>query len=329
MALPLEEKGDLRKKFAKVRVLLADRDRRTATLVASVLNSFGFKRVDVAVSGEEALKLLETARFDLIVTEWNMSPTNGLELVKAIRQAKDDQRIRRDVPIIMLTAKAELDDVRSARDAGITEFIVKPFSARTISDRLIQVVDNPRSFIDAEGFKGPDRRRKMGPPKTGERRGIRKPKQLPPNQELAQTIGPQRATDILTEKVVSQAQVELMKSETNFLEWAKDDIALLEKAYKEHELYRTSIKAHTALLEAAYSIKAQAGIFGYDLGTEVARMLVNYLNANGTLDENQLMVVRKHIDAIVVIFSQKIKETGRAIGEELIGSLKKLTEKYS
>lgn len=332
---------DQRARLAAVKVLVADRDARTASLVHSVLFSFGFQTIELATSGNAALEALRTHKFDLIITEWNLAPVDGVELVKAIRSAKNDLRLRRDIPIIMLTAKADMDSVQVARDAGITEFMVKPFSARTLSNRLVQVIDNPRAFVEAAGYVGPCRRRREGPPPgVEERRGVRErpvraprpeaaPHEIiPPNLDIKKAIGEDiSAREIFTDKLIEYAQTELQAKENDFIGWASEDILHLEQAFAMLTRNPENAKAQEMLAQAAYSIKGQAGIFGYDLGTEVGGMLVDYLNGQPKLNADNLVVVRKHIDTMAVIFNQKIKETGREIGKELIVSLRKLTEK--
>lgn len=314
-----------RDRLGKVSVLLADRDTRTATLVHRILFSFGFRKIEVVTSGEAALESLRSRPFDLIITEWNMAPIDGVTLVKEIRQARDDKRIRRDIPIIMLTAQSEKNNVEEARDAGITEFIVKPFTAKTISQRIILVIDTPRAFIDIGDYVGPCRRRRETLPEGVEERRGRRDEAMPADHSLRKQLSP--LADILTDDVVAAAQLELLKSENEFVEWAKDDIAMLESAYAQLKAQPGNASAHKALLDAAYSIKSQAGIFGYDLGTGIGSMLVEYLRTHTELYDEKLTVVRKHIDAIVVIFNQKIKEAGRDIGQELINSLRILTKK--
>ena len=332
MALPPKirnidkQRREKRERLARVRVLLADRDNRTATLVHRILFSFGFRRIDLVTSGEEALAHLRENQYDLIITEWNMSPIDGVTLVKEIRTARADKRIRRDIPIIMLTALADRDHVEAARDAGITEYIIKPFTARTMSHRIIAVIDNPRSFVEAGDYVGPCRRRRELPSGQGiERRVLEPTYVMPLNDALRQRLG--SAVEILTEEAVQEAQIELMKAEAEFVEWARDDIGKLESAYALLRQRPGDKLGHQQLLDAAYSIKAQAGIFGYDLGTGVGSMLVHYLTTNTDLRDERLTVVGKHIDAIVVIFTQQIKDSGQAIGQELVNSLRALTRK--
>lgn len=330
--------SESRRRLAKVRVLVADRDRRTATLVHGVLNSFGFKEVRIITCGSETLETLKRDPFDLIITEWNLANTGGLELVRAIRDAKDEKLLKRDIPIIMLTARADVDAVQAARDAGITEFLVKPFTAATLSHRLIQVIDNPRAFIDAPVYAGPDRRRRGDDAPGSERRGtaegdvpLEQPQDftaLPPNRELQKIIGEDlKATDIFTEELVTAAQTDLQKQESVFLDWARDDVMALETAFAQLKRTPNDDMAHVKVIEASYAIKSQAGMFGYHLGTEIAGNLVEFLEQHPNLTEDNLTVLRKHIDTIAVIFHQKIKEPGFGIGAELRNSLQRLISK--
>jgi len=325
-----------RTRLSKVRVLVADRDVRTASLVHKVLFSFGFQTIQLITRGDHALETLRKTPFDLIITEWNLSVGGGIELVKAIRQAQHDHVLKRDIPIIMLTAKADAQAVQTARDSGITEFLVKPFTAATLSHRLIQVIDNPRMFIDAAGYAGPDRRRREKLPDVGERRGagddaempLENCDTLPPNRDLQKKIGEDmRADEIFTEQLVATAQNDLQQQEGAFLDWAKEDVAQLEKAYAELRRHPESDEAFEHLKQAAYAIKSQAGIFGYHLGTEIAGNLVDYLAKTPVLKPESMMVLRKHIDTIAVILNQKIKDPTSGIGRDLLVSLQRLISK--
>ena len=311
-----------RDRLAQLQVLLADRDTRAALLVHRLMFSLGFRRIDVATSGEEALALLSGNRYDLIITEWNMHPVDGMALVKAIRTARDAQS---DIPILMLTAETEVEKVKAARDVGVTEFMVKPFTARSITDRIISIIDKPRAFVVGGDYRGPCRRRRELPPELMVERRVRMPEYRSMNTELQKQLG--SVADILTDEVVAGAQAELQKAEVEFLDWARDDIRQLEENYLLLKANPSDLRAHRLMLDTAYSIKAQAGIFGYDLGTGISSMLTHYLTANPEIYGEKLTVVRKHIDAIVVIFSQQIKETGHVVGQELINSLRVLTKK--
>lgn len=339
--------------LAQVRVLIADSDTRTADLVRRVLFSFGFKLVFIADNGEDALYMIRSKRPDLIITESRLERKDGLSMVRSIRKMKEDDGIRRDIPIIMLTAQAELPDVQAARDAGITEFLVKPFTAKTLSNRIIQVIDHPRVFVETAKFVGPCRRRRRPDHEGGERRKAPDPKQMAtidasmfagipsvitrlertdeaeifaPNNALQQAIGG-KAEEFLNDTVIAAAQESLMQAEDEYIEWAREDIAKLELAYRELQERPGDPMAHHLLVTAAYSIKAQAGIFGYDFGTMIGKQLVEYLQQNPVMDPKRLLVVRKHIDTINVIFTQRLKNAGKQVAEELMAGLHTLIEK--
>lgn len=151
--------------LANVKVLIADDDKRIAFIVRQVLESLGFRDIAIVADGQKALQHLNTDRVDLLITDWKMSPMDGLSLIKYVRTSEDSPN--RFLPIIMMTGNAEREHVMLARDAGVTEFVVKPFSARTLCDKIILLIENPRSFIVSKKFVGPDRRRRSLVPPDG------------------------------------------------------------------------------------------------------------------------------------------------------------------
>ncbi len=331
-----KEARNKRDRLSRVRVLLADRDNRTATLVHRILFSFGFRQIDLVTSGEDALEYLRRNPYDLIITEWQMAPISGLELVKAIRQARDDNRIRRDIPILMLTAFADKDRVEAARDAGINEFILKPFSAKTVSNRIMQVIDNPRAFVEAPGYVGPCRRRREAipegisdrriPPEL--RRVIDKENRVtvtPPDHSLRDQLGTMQ--ELLTPEVVAAADAAMQMRTPEVIAWARDDIGALQSSYAQLQSSPADTAALQALQAAARSIVAQAEQMGYALGARIGAMLVAYLQAHAAIAPQQLTVIGKHIDAVAVIFTQQIRDHAPAVGEELVVSLQKLIVK--
>jgi two-component system chemotaxis response regulator CheY len=322
--------SDIRARLAGVRVLIADRDHRTANLVLRILFSFGMRHIDLTTNGEDALELLRTKPFDFIITEWNMHPFDGIALVKAIRGARDDKRIRRDIPIIMLTAQSELENVQEARDAGISEFVAKPFSAATISSRIVQIIDNPRSFVESPSYAGPCRRRRGAPPPgMKDRRGSGSAKTvLPPNYSLRTQLSGTSAKEILNESIIETAQKELLESRGEYIGWAHTEVVNLKTAFAALNAAPQSTDAQRALISAAYAIQSQAGIFGYELGTEVAKLLVNYVSNHLPPRENHLRVIGKYIEAASVTFNQNVEQYGQSIARDLIASLSRLVEKF-
>jgi len=140
------------------KILIIDDMAPMLTLCKSILNIFGFKNVLLAHNGQEALDLTIRHDPDLIITDWIMKPMDGLEFTREVR--KNPLSPNPYVPIIMMTGFSSKLRVESARDCGITEFLVKPFTSRDLYNRIVQIIEKPRQFVDADDFFGPDRRRR-------------------------------------------------------------------------------------------------------------------------------------------------------------------------
>jgi two-component system chemotaxis response regulator CheY len=139
-------------------VLVADDSAPMLDVVATIMERFGFGRVLKAGDGEEAFSMFQRYNPDLIITDWHMDNVDGLELCKWIRRNKNS--VNRSIPIILMTGFTDILRIQAARDSGVTEIIVKPFSAEDLARRIMHVIDVPRDFIESLGFFGPDRRRR-------------------------------------------------------------------------------------------------------------------------------------------------------------------------
>lgn len=144
--------------LSTAKILIVDDMKPMLSLTKSILNIFGFKNVYVASSGEEALQLVIKNDPDLVITDWVMEPMDGLELTKELR--KNPLCPNPYVPVVMMTGFSSKLRVEQARDYGITEFLVKPFTSRDLYSRITQIIEKPRQFVDSGAFFGPDRRRR-------------------------------------------------------------------------------------------------------------------------------------------------------------------------
>ncbi len=145
-------------KFEKAKILLVDDMSAMLNLTKSILNTFGFREVELAQNGKEAFNKAKTFDPDLIITDWMMDEMDGVELTNKIR--RDPMSANPYVPIIIMTGFSAKPRVETARDKGITEFLVKPFTSRDLYNKIVQVIERPRQFVDTEDFFGPDRRRR-------------------------------------------------------------------------------------------------------------------------------------------------------------------------
>ena len=146
----------------KVSVLVIDSDQRIANIVKHVLQNLGFGTIRLEHTSQEGLDYMMQTQVDFLICDQEMERLdNGQTLVKFLRTNPESPNAY--VPIIMMSAHTDAKHVAEARDQGITEFAAKPFTAKTLCDRVVSVIENPRSFILAPEFKGPNRRRKKLP----------------------------------------------------------------------------------------------------------------------------------------------------------------------
>ena len=138
-------------------VLILDDRSQMRAITASILESVGIRRIHEAGDAEAAMTLLRTEPVDVAVVDYKMTPLNGVEFVRLVRNSPDSPDPF--LPIIMLTGHADKRRICEARDAGVSEFLVKPVTARALIDRLQGLILKPRPFVKLEGYFGPDRRR--------------------------------------------------------------------------------------------------------------------------------------------------------------------------
>ncbi|MSO93389.1 MAG: response regulator [Rhodospirillales bacterium] len=141
----------------RLNFLLVDDNKFMRSVVRAVLNSWGCKTIAEASDGEEALKELKSFPADIVIADWEMAPMNGIEFARRLRSDPDSPN--RFVPVIMLTAHTEAWRVKSAREAGIHEFLVKPVMPKALYERICVLIERPRKFVRAGNYFGPDRHR--------------------------------------------------------------------------------------------------------------------------------------------------------------------------
>ncbi len=116
-----------------LRILIVDDYTTMRRIIRNLLTQIGFSNITEASDGREAFeKLRSGARFDLVVSDWNMEPMTGLELVKAMRP---DTALS-SIPFIMVTAESKTENVVAAKKAGVNNYIVKPFNAETLRSKI-------------------------------------------------------------------------------------------------------------------------------------------------------------------------------------------------
>lgn len=152
--------------FNDLSILIADDDPSIREITAAVLKKLEFKRIDLAENGEEAFKIFKEHNHSIVLTDWQMDPVDGLELIEMIR-AKNTNSPNREVPVILATGFSKVEMLSEARDTGVTEIILKPYSADDLIKRIVYVLNRPRDFVDRNDYFGPDRRRRVDPEYKG------------------------------------------------------------------------------------------------------------------------------------------------------------------
>jgi CheY-like chemotaxis protein len=151
-----------------LQVLLVDDNQHMRAITSAVLQSAGVTKVREAADGAAALEILRELSVDLAIVDFNMFPLDGVEFTRLVRNSPNTPNPY--LPIIMMTGHAEKSRVYEARDAGVTEFVVKPITAKAILDRVQAVIFHPRPFVRTEAYFGPDRRRTTASTYRGVRR---------------------------------------------------------------------------------------------------------------------------------------------------------------
>lgn len=117
-------------------VLIVDDYKTMLRIVRNLLKQLGFNNVDEATDGSMALQMLRVGTYGLVISDWNMEPMTGLQLLREVRA---DAKLK-DVPFIMVTAESKTENVVAAKQAGVSNYIVKPFNAETLKGKMASVL---------------------------------------------------------------------------------------------------------------------------------------------------------------------------------------------
>ena len=149
-----------------LRLLIVDDNRHAADIVKSVLASVGAQRMVDANTPDKAFKSLRELPFDIVIVDQNLGQgDDGTQLVRRIRN--DPSSPNPYIPILMLTGYTEQRRVKAARDAGVSEFLSKPFTVAGLLLRMEALIHHPRPFVRSHDYFGPDRRRRSDPDYRG------------------------------------------------------------------------------------------------------------------------------------------------------------------
>ena len=115
-----------------MKILIVDDYKTMLKIIGNLLKQIGFQNIDEATDGTMALDKIKNNKYDLIISDWNMEPMSGLDLLKNVRSDINFKTL----PFIMVTAESKVENVVIAKQAGVTNYIVKPFNAQTLKSKI-------------------------------------------------------------------------------------------------------------------------------------------------------------------------------------------------
>jgi CheY-like chemotaxis protein len=356
-------------KWDKINVLVVDDNAFIRNLIVSTLRILGLTSVTDMGNARDAIERLKLSRkdpvsagigtVDIIFSDFVMSQLDGLLFLRWVRTSKDAPD--RFVPFVMVSGAADQDAVETARDAGLTEFLAKPFSAKSLSDRVLEVIKNPRQFVLTQGYFGPDRRRQERPIRwdasdgaAGQDRRVTKASQIQvvhafsnvrtlrddvraiyfrPANRLRDKLGPNalRGQIDFDPLVIQAAETKVQELVGDYSVWVKRYVDQIQQAYR--ALSRKEGASHKHLVtinSVAHELRGQGGVFDYPLITAFGKTLYEATSDSSVdITENRLMLLEAHIDAIRLVFTNQVRGSGGEVGASLLKDIETAVKKYS
>ena len=120
----------------KMPILIVDDYKTMLRIVRNLLKQFGFENVDEAANSGEAFNKMKEKQYGLVISDWNMERMTGIQLLQQVRADANTK----DTPFIIIAAESKAENVIAAKEAGVSNYIVKPFNAKTLKQKLMAVL---------------------------------------------------------------------------------------------------------------------------------------------------------------------------------------------
>ena len=361
----------LKLNWENVTVMVVDDNSFMRNLIVTTLRTLGIAEVVALSSATAAIESLRMSRknpvqagigtIDIVLSDFVMSQVDGalfLRWIRTSRQAPD-----RFVPFLMVSGAADQDVVESARDAGVTEFLAKPFSAKSIADRVLEVIKNPRQFVLAPGYFGPDRRRQDRLVDWGEfyddrsklqtERRVTKASEIQviharsnirtlrddvraiyfrPANKLRDKLGPNalRGQIDFDPLVIQAAEERIQDMVGDYSTWVRDYLESMSASFQAlREGTEESTRHVLNINQIAHELRGQGGIFDYPLITAFGKTLYEAtIDTNARISAHRLELIEAHIDAMRLVFTQRVRGHGGEVGAALLKDIERAVKKY-
>ncbi len=329
-------------------------------VLSDVVRAVGIGRVMTATDGADAIGLLESVAvdplkagisvIDAIIADVFMPQVDGYMLMRWIRSStKSPDRF---VPTVMISGAADADVVAECRDLGATEFLAKPFSGKSVADKLMHLIFHPRKFILAPGYFGPDRRRTdmfqdlerrsttkkeiqvvMSDQTTRHLRKDAKVIHFEFRNRLADKVGGYDLKGVpeIDPAIIEEAQQKIADMAGDYSDWVANSVRGLSASLAKLNAGEGDSKALLERLNSiALEMRGQDGIFDYPLVTRIGKSLYEATkDTEIEVTDNHLEFFKAHVDSIGAVINSKMKGDGGGVGRELLKSLEIAKRKFT
>lgn len=350
-------------KWQNIYVLVIDDNSFMRELLVSTLRSLGITQTVAFPDCATAIERLKLSRtdpiaaglgtVDLIMSDYLMAGVDGILFLRWLRS--DKQVPDRFVPFIMVSGAADQYVVEEARDAGVTEFLAKPYSVKTVAERILSIVNTPRQFILAPGYFGPDRRRTTMPVSRERRdaskhgiqtvsteskiRALREDVRaihFLPGNKLRQKLGAETLSGPVEfdPLVIRAAEEKIREFVGDYADWVDKYIGQMDQCLATLEemggVGESTPRLLATINRIAHELRGQSGTFDYPLITSFAKSLYQVTREHdGKISVNQRRLISAHIDAIRTVFHNRITGDGGDVGRDLLAEIAAAVKKYS
>ncbi len=345
----------------RICVMVVDDNTFMRDLLANTIKSFGIENTVTEPDCATAIKRLKLSKtdpiaagigtVDLIVSDYLMEGVDGNLFLHWIRTNRDVPD--RFVPYIMVSGAADQFVVEQARDTGVTEFMAKPFSARSVADRILAVVNTPRRFVLAPGYFGPDRRRANLDVREERRqtreseiqivkpdssaRSLREDARaiyFVPSNRIREKLGPAARDPVNFDPlIIDAAEARIQRLVGDYADWVKRYISSMANSHSSLDVggwpEDGNAKHIANINRIAHELRGQSGTFDYNLITAFGKSLYQAtMDTEIKITENRLKLIEAHIDAIRTVFRNRITGNGGQVGKALLHEIEGAVKKY-
>lgn len=344
--------------------MVVDDNRFIRGLLENTVRALGIQQVITLDDGAAAIKRLKLSTsdpvragvgtVDLILSDYLMPGVDGNLFLRWIRTGT--QVPDRFVPFIMISGAADRDVVHAARDAGVTEFLAKPFSAKSIFERILGVINKPRQFVLARGYFGPDRRR--GSQSVAQERRTTEASQIQivnresnvkalrddvqavyirPANKLRDKLGANalKGEVDIDPMIIQAAEQRIQSLLGDYTDWMGRYLNSMTRSLSslevtEEENHASNAKHMANINRISHELRGQGGIFDYPLITALGKSLYEATaDPDKPLSQARLELIQAHVDAMRTVFKEKISGNGGEVGTALLLDIRAAVKRYA